>query len=64
MATILQNHSKYLFLIDHHCKTQSEMIGNIENSQNWSIFLQGEIESIQHDFKKVLMVHTRSQIMT
>ena len=30
MPTILQNHSKYLFLPDHHCKTQSEMIDTIE----------------------------------
>ena len=32
MVSISQNHSKYLFLIDHHCKTQSELIDIIENS--------------------------------
>ena len=35
MTLILQNNSKYLFLIDHHFKTQSELIYTIENSQNW-----------------------------
>ena len=34
MPSVLLNQSKCLFLIDHHCKTQSEMIGNIEISQN------------------------------
>ena len=28
------------FLIDHHCKTKSELTGAIENSQKWMLFWQ------------------------
>ena len=40
MTLILPSHSKYLFLIDHHCKTQSELINTIKKSQKWILFLQ------------------------
>ena len=33
------------YFVKHHIlKTQSELTEDIENSQNWMFFLQGEIE--------------------
>ena len=32
MASILQIHSKYFSLLDHYCKTQSELIDTIKKS--------------------------------
>ena len=35
------------FFMDHHCKTQSELIDTIDNSQKWMFFLQGALTTIE-----------------